>query len=286
MPSLLSLLALATLSALASAQSWSSSATTTASISATQTATATATATPTPVSSPTGTASATYTPLPCPLRLFPKHDVIGTVLSESFQPSEAACMLNCCNVADLCVGYSFQASMLGVSTTPESLPVAVSADGLVRQDGEFFGGDGYTLTSAANGLFPSGIHNCSYPSTSYYSCASETPLPPSTPSTPAATPPAGRRLQLNQTQSNARTPSQTPTSSQCSACSQPSAPLNFIGSTRVPMTGSTVLYSCPPASSILSYCRSTNPSDFVGGEPVFANTKYKNTQEASYPYLL
>ena len=34
----------------------------------------------------------TATPLPCPLRLFPSYDVIGTVLSKSFQPDETSCV--------------------------------------------------------------------------------------------------------------------------------------------------------------------------------------------------
>ena len=129
MPSTLSVLLLAALCALANAQSWSSSATNTASVTASQTASVTSTVTSTPSKSSSGTASATYTPLPCPLRLFPRHDIIGTVLSESFQPSEAACMLNCCNVADLCVGYSFQASMLGSEIRTSVVSVTSMSNG-------------------------------------------------------------------------------------------------------------------------------------------------------------
>jgi hypothetical protein len=61
--------------------------------------------------SPTNTLTAS--PLPCPVRRFPSHDLIGTVLSKVPMADEVLCMLQCCNLADLCVGYSFNAAILG-----------------------------------------------------------------------------------------------------------------------------------------------------------------------------
>lgn len=62
--------------------------------------------------SPTNTPSGT--PLPCPVRRFPNYDIIGTVLNKTFVADDATCMLQCCNLADLCVGYSFQSGLVGV----------------------------------------------------------------------------------------------------------------------------------------------------------------------------
>jgi hypothetical protein len=99
------------------AQTWSPSNTLTSSASTTATQSASTTATLSATTTASPTASISVSPLPCPLRLFPNHDIIGTVLGKSFQPDEASCMLQCCNVADLCVGYSYNIASLGGATS-------------------------------------------------------------------------------------------------------------------------------------------------------------------------
>ena len=93
-------------------------------------------------SSPTPTTSQ----LPCPAKLFPNFDVVGTILSTSFQPDEATCLLNCCNVASLCVGYSFNVAVLGASgytasTTVTSTSIARS---YTAYQCNYYGGPWYT----------------------------------------------------------------------------------------------------------------------------------------------
>ena len=116
-------------------QTWSPSNTVTSSLSATGTATPTASQTASATATATRTSSPSTTPLPCPLRLFPSNDVIGTVLSKSFQPDEASCMLQCCNVADLCVGYSFQEGILGVQTNGQTTTVSTTSTGTIDSSG-------------------------------------------------------------------------------------------------------------------------------------------------------
>lgn len=115
--------------------------------------------------SPSNTVTAT--PLPCPLRVFPSYDLIGTVLSKSFQPDEASCMLQCCNVADLCVGYTFQASLLGVPMASATVSVETLSDSAVMVGSTTRCGNG-VLTSQSSWATAGSINvrctstNCGY----------------------------------------------------------------------------------------------------------------------------
>ena len=157
------LLLLAALAPAAVAQSWSPTRTPTPSNTATPSSSNTASASQTSGQSPTMTASPTTTPLPCPLKLYPGFDVIGEVLSKTFQASEAVCMLNCCNVGDLCVGYSFASGMLGATTVLATTSTITSlSDGFVDKRGNrcgtgyvsagFEGLNEYSATCSYSGL--------------------------------------------------------------------------------------------------------------------------------------
>lgn len=115
----------------------------------------------------TSTSIATPRASPCPSRSFPMHDVIGTVINETFQRSEAACSQSCCAL-DLCAGYSFNGGTLGAATISEA-PIrmttvtngALDGSGTVCGDGSLPAG---SLMQSA--LQSAGACNCGWYPTS------------------------------------------------------------------------------------------------------------------------
>ena len=98
------------------------------SITATSTASSsiTATSTASPSITATSTASPTATVTPCTLHKYPTHDMIGTPLLVNQQRSEQACLFACC-VDPQCVGYSFNARLLGTESVVAAADVTATS---------------------------------------------------------------------------------------------------------------------------------------------------------------